>query len=150
MTTSRQATIAGVIVLELLKALQRVRVEPAPLCRAVGLDVRSLDDPDARVATGLIIRLLTLAEHRARDPWVGLHAGEHTEPRGPLFYMLLSSPRVLEGLRQVQRFSGLLIDTLRLTARTERDLVSLVFEPGDAVFSASRHATEYLLMGSTS
>jgi AraC-like DNA-binding protein len=150
MKSSRLATIAGVIVLELLKALQRVRVEPGPLCRAVGLDVKSLEDPNARVPTGLVTRLLALAEHRARDPWVGLHAGACTEPRGPLFYMLLSSPRVVEGLRQVQRFSGLLIDTLRLTARTEREIVSLVFDAGDAVFAASRHAMEYLLMGSLS
>ena len=50
MTTSRQATIAGVVVLDLLKAPQRSRVQPAPLCRAVGLDVASLDDPNARVA----------------------------------------------------------------------------------------------------
>jgi AraC-like DNA-binding protein len=112
--------------------------------------VASLEDPTARVPTGLVTRLLALAEHRARDPWVGLHAGEHTEPRGPLFYMLLSSPLVVEGLRRAQRFSGLLIDTLRLTARTEREFVTLVFNPGDAVFSASRHAMEYLLMASVS
>jgi Arabinose-binding domain of AraC transcription regulator, N-term len=129
MTVSRQATIAGVVVLDLLKALQRVRVEPAPLCRAVGLDVTSLEDPNARVSTGLVTRLLALAEHRARDPWVGLHAGEHAEPRGPLFYMMLSSPRVSQGL-----------------LRTERELVSVVFNTGDAVFTASRHAMEYLLM----
>jgi AraC-like DNA-binding protein len=150
MTASRQATIAGVVVLDLLKALQRVRVEPAPLCRAVGLDVTSLEDPNAHVPTGLVTRLLALAEHRARDPWVGLHAGEHAEPRGPLFYMMLSSPRVSQGLRRAQSFSGLMIDTLRLTVRTERELVNVVFNTGDAVFTASRHAMEYLLMSALS
>ena len=147
---SRQATIAGVVVVELLKALQRVRVQPAPLCRAVGLDVTSLEDPNARVSTGLVTRLLELAEDRARDPWIGLHAGEHVEPSSPLFYLVQSSPRVGEGLRQAQRYSGSLIDTLRLTVRTDRALVSVAFDPDDAVFSASRHAMEYLLMGSVS
>jgi AraC-like DNA-binding protein len=150
MATSRQATISGVAVLDLLKALQRVRVQPGPLCRAVGLDVRSLEDPNARAPTGLVTRLLALAEHRAGDPWVGLHAGEHAEPRGPIFYMMLSSPRVVEGLRRAQRFSGLVIDTLRLTAGTERELASVVFNPGDPVFGGSRHAMEYLLMASLS
>src|SRR5262245_22137954 len=98
MATSRQATMAGVNVLDLLKALDRIRVPPAPLCRAVGLNVVSLEDPNARVPTELVIRLLALAEQRARDPWIGLHAGEHSEPRGPLFYMMLSSPRVVDGL----------------------------------------------------
>ena len=64
---SRQATTAGVVVLGLLKALARARVEPAPLCRAVGLDVGSLEAPDARVSTGLVARLLALAEQRARE-----------------------------------------------------------------------------------
>src|SRR5262249_39804143 len=127
-------------------ALQRSRVPSAPLCRAVGLDVASLEDPNARVPTGLVARLLALAEQRARDPWIGLHAGEHAEPRGPIFYMILSSPRVCEGPRRAQHFSGLVIDTLRMTARTERELVNLIFDTGDAVISASRHAMEYLLM----
>ena len=150
MTTSRQATIAGVVVLDLLKALQRSRVQPAPLCRAVGLDVASLDDPNARVATGLVTRLLALAEQRTLDPWIGLHAGEKAEPRGPIFYMLLSSPRVMEGLRRAQHFSGLMIDTLHLTARTQREQVSVVFDPGDPVIAASRQAMEYLLMAGVS
>jgi AraC-like DNA-binding protein len=150
MATPRQATMGGVNVLDLLKALERVRVQPAPLCRAVGLDVASLEDPNARVSTGLVTRLLALAEQRARDPWIGLHAGERAEPRGPLFYMMLSSPRVVEGLRRAQRFSGLVIDTARLTARTERELVSVTFATGDPVFSGSRHAMEYLLMASVS
>jgi AraC-like DNA-binding protein len=135
---SRRATIAGVVVLGLLKALQSARVETAPLC----------EDPDARVSTGLVTRLFALAEQRARDPWIGLHAGEHDEPRSPLFHMLQSSPRVAEGLQRAQRFSNLLIDTLRIALRTERDLVSLVFNPGDPVFCASRHAVEYLVMAS--
>ena len=62
--------------------------------------------------------------------------------------MMLSSPRVVEGLRRAQRFSGLALDTLRLSARTERALASVVFDVGDAAFSASRHAMEYLLMAS--
>ncbi len=110
----------------------------------------SLEDPNARASIGLVTRLLALAEKHARDPWVGLHAGEHAEPRGPLFYMMLSSPRVVEGLRRAQRFSGLVIDTLRLTARTDREQVSVVFDAGDAVFSASRQAMEYLLMAAVS
>jgi AraC-like DNA-binding protein len=146
MTTARHATIAGVVVLDLLKALQRVRVQPAPLCRAVGLDVSSLDDPNARVSTALVTRILALAEQRSLDPWIGLHAGEHAEPRGPLFYMLLSSPRVMEGLRRAQHFSGLVIDSLRLTTRTQQQMLNVIFEPGDPVFAASRHAMEYLLM----
>jgi AraC-like DNA-binding protein len=146
----RQATIAGIVVLGLLKALERTGLEPAPLCRAVELDAASLEDPNARVPTGRLVRLLALAEQRALDPWIGLHAGEHVEPRSPLFHMMQSSTRVAEALQRARRFSGLLIDTLRIAVRTERKLASLIFEPGDATFSASRHAVEYLVMASAS
>jgi hypothetical protein len=139
--------MAGAAVLDLLKAVQRVRVQPAPLCRAVGLDVTSLEDSGARVSTRLVTRLLALAEQRARDPWIGLHAGEHSEPRGPMFYMMLSSPRVMEGLHRAQPFGGLLIDTLKLTSQSDQKVASLIFDVSDAAFSASRHAMEYLLMG---
>ena len=139
--------IAGAAVLDLLKAAQRVRVQPAPLCRAVGLDVSSLEESGARVSTKLVARLLALAEQRASDPWIGLHAGEHAEPRGPMFYMMLSSPRVMEGLRRAQHFSGLLIDTLRLTTQSDPKAASLIFDVSDSTFSASRHAMEYLIMG---
>ncbi len=54
----------------------------------------------------------------------------------------------MEGLRRAQHFSGLVIDTLQLTARTQREQVSMVFDPGDPVFAASRQAMEYLLMAS--
>jgi AraC-like DNA-binding protein len=139
--------IAGAAVLDLLKAAQRVRVQPAPLCRAVGLDVSSLEESGARVSTKLVARLLALAEQRASDPWIGLHAGEHAEPRGPMFYMMLSSPRVMEGLHRARHFSGLLLDTLKLTMQSEQKVASLIFDVNDAAFSASRHAMEYLLMG---
>jgi AraC-like DNA-binding protein len=60
--------------------------------------------------------------------------------------MMLSSPRVVEGVRRAQRFSGLVIDTLRLTVRAEHERVNLTFSAGDPAFAASRHAMEYLLM----
>jgi AraC-like DNA-binding protein len=147
LTTKGQATMAGPAILDLLKAVQRLRVQPAPLCRAVGLDLASLEDAGARVSTQLVTRLLALAEQRALDPWIGLHAGEHSEPRGPMFYLMLSSPRVMEGLRHAQRFSGLLIDTLRLSTQSEERVANLIFDVNDQAFSASRHAMEYLLMG---
>ena len=57
--------MAGAAVLDLLKAIQRVGLQLAPLCRAVDLHVASLEDPGARVSTSLVTRL-ALAEQRAR------------------------------------------------------------------------------------
>src|SRR6266540_1675388 len=141
----RQGTVGGVTVLDLVRALRHAGVPPTPLCRTVGLDVSSLEDPDARVATRTVTRLLALAEQRSRDPWIGLHAGERAEPRGPLLYLMFSSPRLVEGLERAGRFSGLAVDTLRLMVRTASQLASLIVEVEDPTLSASRHAMEYML-----
>jgi AraC-like DNA-binding protein len=145
-TMARHGTVGGVTVLDLVRALRQAGVQPTPLCRMVGLDVSSLEDPDARVATRTVTRLLALAEQRSRDPWIGLHVGERAEPRGPLLYLMLSSPRLVEGLERAGRFSGLAVDTLRLTVRTASQLASLIVEVEDPTLSASRHAMEYMLM----
>jgi AraC-like DNA-binding protein len=142
----RQPTVGGVPVLDLVRALRHAGVQPAPLCRAVGLDVSTLEDPDARVATLTVKRLLALAEQRSRDPWIGLHAGERAEPRGPLFYLMLSSSRLAEGLQRAERFAALAANTLRLTVQTAPRQASLIVAVGDAALSASRHAMEYMMM----
>jgi Arabinose-binding domain of AraC transcription regulator, N-term len=91
-------------VLDLLKAAQRAGLGLALLCRAAGLSAASLEESDARVPTRLVTRVLDHAEERARDPLIGIHAGERSEPRGPLIYLVLSSARFAEGLRQAERF----------------------------------------------
>lgn len=53
----------------------------------------------------------------------------------------------MEGLRRARKFSGLLIDTLTLSTQSDQQVASLIFDVSDAAFSASRHAMEYLLMG---
>src|SRR5262249_23108911 len=96
--------------------------------------------------TRTVKRLLALAEQRSRDPWVGLHAGERAEPRGPVFYLMLSSSRLGEGLQRAERFAALASDTLRLTVRTAPKLASLIVAVEDVALSSSRHAMEYMLM----
>jgi hypothetical protein len=49
----RQATVGGAAVIDLLSALR----QPAPPCRAVGVDITSLEDPDARVPVRSLTRL---------------------------------------------------------------------------------------------
>jgi AraC-like DNA-binding protein len=147
---ARPATMAGVAVLDLLKALRHLGLSTPSLCRAVGLETGLLEEAPARVPTRTVTRLLALAAHRAKDPWIGLHAGARAQPRGPLFYLALSSSGLAESLRRAERFSGLVMDTLRLRIALHDDAVSIVFDVGDTVYAGSRHAMEYLVMSATS
>ena len=143
---TKHATVGGIHVLDLLNALGSLGVEPQRLWRAVSGDRGALPDPEERVPVDMVTGLFAEAERLTGDPFVGLHAGQRAESRGPLDYLFLSSPRLAEGVRHVERFTRLILDTLQIKLEVEDDMASLVFEPGDRTFAASRHAVEYMLM----
>jgi AraC-like DNA-binding protein len=143
---ARPATVAGINVLDLLEALRSLGLGSRRLCQAAGLDLGAVRGADARVPIETMLRLFTEAERLAHDPLVGLHAGERVEPSGLIAYLVMSSPHLVEGLRQAVRFGRLPLDTLRITLDVRENTTSTVFQPGDRAFEASHHAIEYLLM----
>jgi AraC-like DNA-binding protein len=143
---TRPFTVGALQVVDLLTALGALGLEPAVLCRAVGLAPAVLRDPAARVPAPVVVALFVEAERRTEDPLIGLHAGELTEPRGPFAYLIMSHPRLEEGLRQAERFGHLPVDTMRVSLRRGSHTASLVLDLG-APFAASRHAADYQMMG---
>jgi AraC-like DNA-binding protein len=132
----------------LLTALRALGLDTADLCRRVGLRTALLRDPAGSVPVPVVAELLALAARRAGDPLVGLHAGACTQPRGPLFYLLISSPLLGEGLRQVTRFSHLAADRLRVRVKRGTGTVRLVIDPGE-VAEESTHLVDYMMMALT-
>jgi AraC-like DNA-binding protein len=141
----RSSTVGSIHVTDLLDALKALGADPAALSASVGLTERSLRDPDARVPSSRLLGLFERAERRLRDPSIGLHAGERVRTRGPLFYLLLSSPRFSEGLRSVARFARVALDTQQFRIAISGEVVSLTVEPGDPAIEKSHHAVDYLM-----
>ena len=141
----RPPTVGTIQVHDLLTALHVLGVAPTPLCHAVGWEPATLGDASARLPASELVRLFAEAEARTKDPLVGLHAGEVANPRGPLTYLLLSHPRLEEGLQEIARFSSLTLDSLRFDLRRGPDVVSLVVDPGE-MLAESAHLSDYLLM----
>jgi AraC-like DNA-binding protein len=142
---TRPITVGAPEVGDLLTALHALGLPPAALCRAVGLTLTVLRDATARLPASVPVRLLAEAAARTNDPLIGLHAGQVARPRGLIAYLLLSHPRLAEGLRQVAQFSSLPLDTLRMELRRRPHPVSLVIDPGEAL-EEPQHLTDYLLM----
>ena len=132
--------------LDLLDAIDGLGVEPRSLWRKVSRDRDGLPEPDERVPVEMMTGLFAEAERLTGNPFVGLHAGQRAQSRGPLDYLFLSSPRMAEGIRHVEQLSRLILDTLRITLDVQADTASVVLDPGDRTFAASRHAVEYMLM----
>lgn len=143
-----EACVSGTDILDTLEALGRLGIEDRALCRAVRIDRAALGAPEARVPTGVMTGIFAEAERRARDPFVGLHAGALAAPSSPVPFLMLSSGRIEQGLRHAERLSRIIMDTLRIRLETDDADASVVFVPGDATFAASRHAVEYLLTAS--
>jgi AraC-like DNA-binding protein len=141
----RPTTVGVVQVLDLLAALSAMGLDGGPLCRAAGLSSSVLRDPAARVPATAVVRLLAEAERRTGDALIGLHAGEHADPRGPLAYLLLATPRLEEGVRQMERLSQLVVDTMRVHLRRGPHAAGIVVNLGEPL-ERSRHVVDYSLM----
>lgn len=139
------STIGSIQVADLVAALQALGADAVALCRRAGLSSTALHDPVARVPSERVLALLDAAADQLRDPLVGLHAGAHSAPRGPLFYVMLSSARSSDALRSFVRLARISIDTLQMRIEQRPGTVELVIDPGDPALRASHHAIDYIL-----
>jgi hypothetical protein len=89
--------------------------------------------------------LLDAAAREMGDPLVALHAGARVETRGPLFYLLLSSPRLSEGLRLFAKFIHVAVDALETEVIVRQGIVNLTVDVSDPEIAKSHHTFDYIL-----
>lgn len=140
-------TLGGLQVLDLLAALRAVGLDVDAACRRLGL-ARFSPTEGARVDSRTVAALFAEAESRFADPLVGLHAGDRCQPRGVLNYLVTSSPRLEDGLRQAARFAGLLITGLRVEVGVRGDRFGMTYHFDDRRILAIPHLVDYLLLAS--
>jgi AraC-like DNA-binding protein len=141
----RSSTVGSIHVSDLLDALRSLGADVDALRAGAGLTGQVLGDPDARIPSSVLLTLFERAARRLRDPLVGLHAGERVHTRGPLFYLLLSSPRFDEGLRTLARYSRVALDTQEIRVTIGDEVVNLTVDPGDPAIEGSQHAMDYMM-----
>ena len=139
------STIASLQATVLLDALAALGADVRALRVSAGLGEKDLKDPDARIPSSRFLKLLERAAWQLRDPMVGLHAGARAHVRGPLFYLLLSSASLGDGLRKFTRFACVALDTGEFRIGRADGIVSLTVDPGDAAIAQSRHACDYIM-----
>lgn len=142
---SHEARIGSRQLRDLVDALLATGVDAGAACREVGLDAARLREEES-VPARLVLALLDSAARRARDPYIGLHAGERSKPAGPLAFLLMSSAGLEAGIRQAARFAGLTISTLRIEVESEGDLLNVIYDLGDETVALHRQMIDYLLM----
>src|SRR5262245_54716705 len=141
-----QTTVGGLQTADLLAALGQLGLDRDELCRAAGVDRQELDRPDSRIPTAQFVAILAEAEQLRGDPFIGLHAGERCEPRGPVAYLLMSHGQLADGLQSLARAAVIALDRIQIDIDIGPDMASVVIHPCDRTFENSPHAVEYLSM----
>ncbi len=102
---------------KIINAAEAAGVKPAELCRAVKLDLSSLEDAGNQIPFEQLIRL---DEHAARltgDDAFGLHVGEQTDVKnyGVLGYVTSNSQTYGEALNRVIRYQQIRTNAVRFS-----------------------------------
>jgi AraC-like DNA-binding protein len=143
---TQSATVGGLQTADLLAALGQLGLDRNELCRAAGVDRQALDKPDSRIPTAQVVAILTEAERLCRDPFIGMHAGERSEPRGPVAYLLMSHGHLADGLQSLARGAVTAGDWIQIDLDIGLDTASVVIHLCDRTSESSPHAVEYLSM----
>ncbi|HKQ98069.1 MAG TPA: AraC family transcriptional regulator ligand-binding domain-containing protein, partial [Candidatus Polarisedimenticolia bacterium] len=142
---SAGSTLGSIQATDLLDALRALGADVAALAAGAGLGERELRDPEARIDSARVLDLFDRAAGALRDPQVGLHAGARATTRGPLFYLLLSSSHLDEGLKRYARYARITLDTQDVRITHADGIVSMIIDPGDPAVAEHRHACDYLM-----
>ncbi|MFN2425511.1 MAG: AraC family transcriptional regulator ligand-binding domain-containing protein [Candidatus Binatia bacterium] len=134
--------VGGPQVSDIIEALRRVDERTTDIARRAGFDLTNLLRAEP-VAVSKIVQLFEEAERLTGDPLVGLRTGRLSEPRGLLAHLLISSARLDEALMRCTRLGPILIQSMRIESRGERDRI--VFSYEDPALE-SRLLTDYTLM----
>ena len=90
----------------LLEAITDAGGNPDQILRELGLERSALTNPEGFISAALLVRFLEQAAQATADDCLGLHFGEHYNPKniGPLIYVALNSPTIGAGFENVERY----------------------------------------------
>jgi AraC-like DNA-binding protein len=143
----REGTVLTVSSRALVAACERLGIDTDAMLRAVGIERRRLDDPDARLKNREASALWANAYELSGDPVLSLHVAEAC-PLGAfkvVDYIASSARTVGEAFRYVARYVPLINTAVRLSIDDAGDPVTLDLEGENGPADVSRPYAEYCL-----
>ncbi len=129
---------------------QQCGLDPLALVRAVGLPAKCLSDPDLKIDTNAVVRLLEMAAREAAEPAFGLRMGEsrRLSNLGPLGLLLRDEPTLRHALDAIVRHIRVHNEALVIQIE-EADTLVLIREEFAMDLSESRRQAAELAMAVT-
>jgi len=122
------ATTLGGWAVAISQALKEAEIDPLPLFEQCGIEMPSAQDPQNRIETVKLAKLMRLACEYSGDPAFGLSVGRYMRPASwhALGFSVLASQNLQMGFDRLQRFFR--IFTTCAYSQLSQDGDSLVFE----------------------
>jgi hypothetical protein len=119
----------------------------ANVLSGAGLTAAQVDDPGLRLEVRTQIKVLDLAARELEDECLGFHLARNFDLReiGLLYYVMASSERLEDALRNAERYSGINNEGVRMRVRADRAIViTLDYHNVDRLLD--RHQIEFWLI----
>jgi len=127
--------------------LREAGIDLAPVMTGAGLTIEDLEDRKRRVDTRVQVRVLELAANELQDDCFGFHLAQGFElgEIGLLYYVMASSERLVDAVRNAQRYCAINNEGVRLRVSLERAF-AIGFEYLNIDRLSDRHHMEFWLV----
>jgi AraC-like DNA-binding protein len=121
--------------------------DAARVLAAAGLDTETVDDPSVRLEARAQITVMELAAEELGDELFGFHLARDVDLRqaGLLYYVMASSERLADALRNAERYGRIVNEGVRMRCRVG-DAATLWLEYVDIDRQRDRHHAEFWMV----
>ena len=122
--------------------------DPAPILAKAGMTTQQASNPAIRLEVRTQIRLLELAAGELQDELLGFHLARSFDLReiGLLYYVIASSERLEDALRDAERYSRILNEGIRLRFSLKDRVATIALDYVNVDRDADRHQIEFWLV----
>jgi AraC-like DNA-binding protein len=118
-----------------------------PVLADAGLTIDDIQDRTRRIDANVQVKVLELAARQLHDDWLGFHLARDFELGriGLVYYVIASSERLADALRNGERYCAINNEAVRLRVSTERSFaIALDYSNIDRI--SDRHQLEFWLV----
>src|SRR6185312_14072586 len=127
--------------------LRDAAIDPAPIMFGAGLTIEDVEDRKRRLDAGAQVRMLELAARELQDDCFGFRLARDFElgEIGLLYYVMASSERLSDALRNAERYCAINNEGVRLRISSERSF-TIAIEYLNLDRPSDRHHIEFWLV----
>jgi AraC-like DNA-binding protein len=122
--------------------------DPGPILAKVGATAEQAYDDSIRLEVPKQIRILDLAAEELGDELLGFHLGRNFDLReiGLVYYVIASSDRLADAIRNAERYSGIIDEGVRVHFRQDDRTAAIALDYVDVDRHSDRHQIEFWLV----